>query len=66
MISKGSLVQYTPTLDGTEGIGPILLTISEPYVRHPHRHGTNVQVVDILDEVGCRRIYPLTALVKVQ
>lgn len=68
MITKGCLVQYTPTLDGTEGVGPIMLTITDPYVRHPGPAGAgrNVYVVDVIDDRGDRWRFALTGLIKVQ
>ena len=68
MISKGSLVQYTPTLDGPEGVGPIMLTITDPYVRHPRPPGAgrNVYIVDVIDDRGDLRRFPVTGLIKVQ
>lgn len=68
MITKGSLVQYTPVLGSTEGVGPIMLTISEPYVRNPRPpgRGRDVYVVDVIDDRGDLRRFALTGLIKVQ
>ena len=66
MISKGCLVQYSPVLDATEGVGALLLVVSDPYVRNQHVSGTNVQIVDIIDQNGAIGRFPVTSLIKVQ
>ena len=70
MISKGCLVQYCPVVDGP-GSGPLLLVLSDTYetrvVDKRRVAGSEpLQVVDIFDDDGRVRTYPVNSLEKVQ
>ena len=70
MISKGCLVQYCPVVDG-RGFGPILLAVSDTYEKRVvdvrrDSGSESLQVVDIFDDDGRVRTYPVSSLEKVQ
>ncbi len=70
MISKGCLVRYCPVVDG-RGSGPVLLVLSDTYIRevvdvHKPSGYETLQVVDIFDDDGRVRTYPVTSWEKVQ
>ena len=70
MISKGCLVRYCP-VDLAPGLPPLLLVVSDTYekrvvdVRLDSGYET-LQVIDILDDDGRVRTYPVSSLEKVQ
>jgi len=70
VISKGCLVRYCP-VDLAPGLPPLLLVVSDTYekrvvdVRNDYGYET-LQVVDIFDDDGRVRTYPVTSLEKVQ